>query len=352
MSKAINPDMIVIARESRGLTQSELADKMSVRQGKISKIESAVLGVSEDTLKKLVEYLDYPEHFFTLSDPIYGTGYGLIYHRKRQSISHRVVGKIHSLMNIRRIHLSKLMRSVSMEHSNINYLDIDEYDGNVEQIARDVRAAWMLPHGPIKTLTKAIEDAGGVVIQCDFGINLLDAVSQWIQGLPPLFFVNNNMPGDRMRFTLAHELGHVIMHRVPNPSMEEEANRFAAEFLMPAQDIGSSLTNLSLPKLASLKPYWKVSMAALLYRATDLNKITERKKRYLWMKMGKAGYRKSEPVELDIPVEEATLFNELIDTHRGELNYSISELCQLLAIHEHEFKHMYLGQKAHLKLIK
>lgn len=350
MGKAVNLDMFIIARESRGLTQKELARLLSVSQGKISKIESGLLGISEDMLKKLAQVLDYPENFFSLTDPIYGTGYGLIYHRKRQNISHKVIGKIHSQMNIQRIHLSRLLQAVDIGNSKIPQLDIDEYNGNVEEIARIVRATWLLPRGPIKNLTKSIEDAGGVVFRCDFGTNQLDAVSQWIQGLPPIFFVNNNLPGDRLRFTLAHELGHVIMHRMPNPNMEKEAHSFAAEFLMPSQEIGPYLNALSLPKLANLKPYWKVSMAALLQRATELAKLTERKARYLWMQMGKVGYRAHEPI--DIPIEEPTLLQELISTHQNELHYSLSELSQMLAIHDHELRSMYLGQKTHLTLVK
>lgn len=348
VSQAINPEMMVIAREARELTQGELAKLLSVSQGKISKMECGLIGISEEMLRQLSIVLDFPKHFFSISDPLVGFGVGMFYHRKRQSLSSVKLGKIHAEMNIRRIQVLRLLRSIEMKESKFRYLDIDEYDGRAEDIAGIIRGNWLLPRGPIKDLTKTIEDAGGIVVRCDFGTNLLDALSLWVQGAPPLFFINKNAPCDRLRFNLAHELAHIIMHRVPNPNMEDEANRFAAEFLMPAEDIAHSLSGMTLPKLASLKPFWKVSMAALLKRASDLGKITERTARYLWMQMGKAGFRSHEPSELDLPIEEPRLLDEIMSAYQHELKYSTSEICHLLAIHEHELRSKYLGQKTML----
>lgn len=357
MDKIINQDMIKIARESRGLSQKELAELVSVSQGKISKIESGLLGVSEDLLKKLSEKLDYPESFFSFDDKIFGygiSGIGILYHRKRQNLANQVIDQIHAQINIRRMHLIRLLQAVEIKNNLFRPLDIDDYDGKVEDIARNVRASWLLPNGPVKNLTKAIEDAGGIVVEFDFGTKKVDAISQWIPGLPPLFFTNTNAPGDRLRFSLAHELGHIIMHRLSTPNMEEEADKFAGEFLIPSHEISSSLNFVTLQKLANLKPYWKVSMAALLYRASDLNKVTKRQYQYLWMQMGKAGYRTSEPPELDIPREKPTLLQELILTYRNKLNYSLTDMSKLLGLNEHEIKLTYYGEQknSHLTLVK
>lgn len=170
--------------------------------------------------------------------------------------------------------------------------------------------------------------------------------------MPPLFFVNASASGDRLRYSLSHEMGHIVMHEVHTEDMEREANRFAAEFLMPANDIRSSLDGLSLPKLATLKPYWKVSMAALLKRATDLKKITERQVRYLWMQMGRLGYRTREPAELEIPVEKPTTLRELFDVYTDELNYSIADLSNLLDVFEHHVRADYFGKSGHLRVVK
>jgi Zn-dependent peptidase ImmA (M78 family) len=101
---------------------------------------------------------------------------------------------------------------------------------------------------------------------------------------------------------MAHELGHIVLHHhllaLPvDVDVESEANRFAAEFLMPASDIRGYLTRPSLESLASHTPHWKVSMGALLERAASLGKIIERQRRHLWMMMSRYGYRTIEPVK-------------------------------------------------------
>ena len=151
----------------------------------------------------------------------------------------------------------------------------------------------------------------GIVIPFDFETNSIDAVSHWPPGVPPLFFVNKFIPTDRMRFTLCHELGHIIMHqKTPNPEIERQANEFASELLMPERDIRPYLVDISIDKLASLKPYWKVSMSALLKRSVDLNVITQRHGRTLWMQISQAGYKVREPIELDLPNESPTLLKK------------------------------------------
>lgn len=344
--------MVVLGRESRGLTQSELAATVGISQARISKIEAGLLPLSGEMLKTLSSALEYPEHFFLQDEDLYGIDTSILFHRKRQTIAIKTLNKIHAMVNIRRIHVAKMLKAAEIEPAKrIPRFDIEEFDGQAEDVARAVRASWVLPRGPIQNVTKTIEDAGGIVIKCDFGTRMIDAISQWIVGLPPLFFVNSGVPGDRMRFSLAHELGHVIMHSTVNTDIEDQANRFAASFLMPADDIRHSLGEITVPKLAVLKPYWKVSMGALLKRAADLDKITERQERYIWMQFSKAGYRLREPAELDIPPEEPQLLNKLIDLHRTRLQYSITEFSHLIALREKEVKAIYFGQSNSLRLV-
>src|SRR5438132_621383 len=106
----INPDMISLARESRGLTQTELANRLSIPQARLSKIESGVLPITEEILKRIAQALEYPERFFFLSDTVRGLGPSMMYHRKRLSLSPRQLKYIHAQINIRCIHISQLLR--------------------------------------------------------------------------------------------------------------------------------------------------------------------------------------------------------------------------------------------------
>jgi Zn-dependent peptidase ImmA (M78 family)/DNA-binding XRE family transcriptional regulator len=350
MTKNINPEMLVLARESRGLRQSELARRLSVTQGKVSKIESGLLQVSEDFFDKVVEKLHYPREFFYQTDRVYGYGTTCIYHRKRQSLPLLELRRLIAELNVRRLQISRLLRGAEVEAENRFFrMDAVDFNGDAAAIAHLLRGSWGIPNGPIENLTTAIEAAGGVVLRRSFGTSKIDAMSQWAPGEPPLFFINAEIPADRCRYTLAHEIGHIVMHQVPTPDMEGEADRFAAEFLMPAKDVGPYLKGISLPRLAVLKQYWKVSMAALLKRASDLNKITIRQQKYLWTKMSKQGYRLHEPVQ--IPAEEPSVLTDIIEIHRMHHGYSVVELANLVSSFPDEFCITFLPAVTKLRIV-
>jgi Zn-dependent peptidase ImmA (M78 family)/DNA-binding XRE family transcriptional regulator len=344
MSQLVSPDMLILARESRGLTQTELAEATGVSQGNISKYESGLLKVSDEHLAHIAEVLDYPTTLFHLSERRYGFGSSCTYHRKRQTMPVRELRMLLARLNICRIQVARLLNSAEIESENqFPRLDLDEYAGDCAHIAQLVRRMWKLAPGPVSNLVDAIEDAGGIVFADSFGTQKLDAISQWVPGLPPVFYINTDLPGERVRYTLAHELGHIVMHSVPTDNMEEEADRFAAEFLMPAADIGPDLNLASLPRLAQLKAYWKVSIAALIVRAKDLGAITPRQYRTLFEQLSRLGYRRAEPVP--IPVEQPALLKELIEVHRSTFGYTVPELSLLLGLQEHEVRSQYLGER-------
>jgi Zn-dependent peptidase ImmA (M78 family)/DNA-binding XRE family transcriptional regulator len=336
--------MIILAREARELTQTELAERASTSQALISKIESGLRVASQELTETISANLDFPLSFFFRDESLYDATNSILYHRKRESLPKKKLASIHAWLNIHRLAAAALERSVEISPARaLPELHLEEY-GSPEAVARAVRAAWHLPRGPVANVTALIEDFGGVIIRRDLGTHLIDAVSQWVPGYPPIFLINSRSPGDRIRFTLLHEAGHLIMHRVPHPDMEQQADRFAAEFLMPEREIKPSLGYLNLHKLASLKPYWKVSMQALLYRAKDLGTITDKQSSYFWMNMGKLGYRMAEPAELSISLEEPTLPRKLLSEHRNSLGYSREEICSITGLSATEIRTNLLGE--------
>jgi Zn-dependent peptidase ImmA (M78 family)/transcriptional regulator with XRE-family HTH domain len=350
MNKAVNHEMLVLARESRGLTQSELAAILRVTQGKVSKHESGLLAVSGEELRQIARALDYPEDFFSQTDSVRAAGSSCLYHRKRQTMPVRELRKIHAKINIARMQFARLLIGAEIESENkFHRMDVEDFEGGPDEIARILRENWGIGRGPIPHMVNAIEGAGGVVFRWPFGTRKLDAISQWHPGLPPIFFVNAEAPNDRMRYSLAHELGHVIMHRLPTPNQEAEADRFAAEFLMPADDIKPHLKPLSIQKAASLKPYWRVSMAALIKRGFDLGLVGASYYRKLFTQLSKLGYRLAEPAPL--PDEEPTILADIIAVYLTEHKYSITELSRLVKLFEPEFRAQYLPQRTQFRLV-
>lgn len=351
--ETVNPNMVILGRDSRRLTQKDLAKLLGISQGRISKMEMGLLPIPNDVLDNLVRQLKYPRHFFFQEGSIRGVGVPELFHRRRQAVPKRLLDKIYALIEIQSAHhIPALLQAVEVPCS-FPILDADEYNGKVERIANLVRERWQLPRGPIQDLTEAIEDAGGIVIPFRFETQLVDAISRWIPGMPPLFFVNVESPKDRLRFSLAHEVGHLVMHALPNGEIEDQADRFAAEFLLPQRDIRPDLHDISLSRLAVLKQYWKASMAAILKRAQDLGAITASEARHLWVLMAKAGYKTREPVELDIQGETPRTLQELIEIHQEQLGYSLGDLAQTLALEEEEVLAAYLSHQPqrHLKLV-
>jgi Zn-dependent peptidase ImmA (M78 family) len=349
MSATFNPQMLTLARESRGMTQGELARVLCVTQGKISKYESGMLSVSPDDLKSLSKQLDYPPEFFFQQEPIKGAGSSCLYHRKRQSMPVQELRKIQAEINVIRLQVAHLLRGAEIETENKFYrMDIDDFENSPEEVANLVRRAWGLPLGPVNNLVAAVEDAGGIVFRYSFGTRKLDAISQWLPGMPPLFFVNTDIPADRLRFTLAHEIGHVLMHRVPTENQEQEADRFAAELLMPETEIGPHLRPLSIQKAAALKPYWKTSMASIIKRSFDLGLIGDAYYRKLFSQLSRLGYRTVEPVT--IPDEEPATMREIVEVHLRDHRYSVSELCKLVRGNERDFRSLYLPEQQRLRI--
>lgn len=351
-NSTVNPQMIIIARETRGFTQSDLAKQSGISQSNISKFEGGQLTVSPENLRRIAKATHFPESFFLLPERRYDPlseedSRGGIYHRRQVSMNKGDLRVVHAKLNILRIQLARLLNHAQIEHDyEFPCLHPSDFAGGPEEIARQVRKAWDMPSGPVDNMVDAIEAGGGIIVMNEFNTMKLDGITQYIPEtqLPPLIFLNADMPGDRQRWTLAHELGHIVMHcrfseSHLNADVEEEADRFANEFLMPAYDIGPVLFNLNLPALVRLKAYWKVSMGALIYRAHQLGKISDRQKRTLYRQMNANRYGRNEP--LPILVEEPTILQQLLQVHRGVHGYSLSELSRMLAMHEDELQYVF-----------
>lgn len=355
LNRAFNPDLMKVARQARALSQTDLAKKADLTQGFVSKVEAGVLQPATDAVEKIAAALSYPQSYFFEGDSLAGLPISVQY-RKRAAVGLRAVEHLEAEINRRLFEVRRLVRSVNLEQSvPLPQMDVDEYEGGAEAIAALVRRTWLVPSGPIKNLVELVERAGCIVFSCDFQMLGVDGLALRPHGLPPCIFINASMPGDRQRFTLAHELGHLVMHRTPSPNMEDEANDFAAELLLPRAEVrGHFAGGVSLVRLAALKPFWRVSMGSLLYRAKTLGITTANQDQYLWRQFSAAGYRKKEPQELDIAPEQPTVLKDVIKVHIDNLGYSTAELAASLHLHEPEFLQRYMPtreRRAHLRVV-
>lgn len=329
--KNINPAMLRLAREARGLTQKELATKLEIEQGTLSKFETGSQSPSEQLLLHIASQLHFPTNFFYSTKESFASP--TIHYRRLKQIPKRDLYKAEAYMDLCRFGLEELLRSVDIPDANLMKWDVEKH-GSPSDAARDLRKRWTVPKGPVQNLVMLLERNGIVVFVLDLASDI-DGFSHIIGRIQPLIFINKNLPSDRMRFTLAHELAHLVMHFTDKPIskdrlVEEEAHQFAGEFLVPELEASTYLRNLDLRRLRELKRYWKVSMQMLMTRARKLHCITDSQWRGLNMKIIQEGYKINEPIEF--PKEEPVIAKTIVKMHLNELGYTNESLAELLSL--------------------
>ena len=155
--------------------------------------------------------------------------------------------------------------------------------------------------------------------------------------------MNTGLPTDRLRFSLAHELAHVIMHILPNDDQEKQANEFASELLMPSDEIAEDLAGLTtrqFTRLTELKAKWRVSIGALVQKALTLGIISSRQFKEFRIRMSQMEWNVSEPLQL--PGEEPRLVSDLIELRRRQLGESDDDLARAALMTPAAFRRHYL----------
>jgi Zn-dependent peptidase ImmA (M78 family)/transcriptional regulator with XRE-family HTH domain len=348
MSLEFNPALLLLARQYRRASQEAIAKKAGLNQGHYSRIENGLVpgGPSSESIGRIAAALDFPVAFFYQPDGL--AGLPLSVHpmdRKKSAVGEGTLKQIHAELNIRLMHLRRYLRAADIDPElPLPAIDVDE-GGGPQEIARTLRKSWFISEGPVNNLTDYCERAGILVIWCDLEKGI-DGVAMKTRDLPSCVFLNKNAPPDRMRLSLAHELGHVIMHRIPTDNIEDEANAFAGELLVPERQFRRLLIGqrITLEWLARQKAYWRTSMAFLLYRAGAVGALSRNQSEYLWKKLTALGWRTREPAETDFPYEQPSVFPKLIQLHTDGLQYDIETLKTLLSTGARDLQRFYGAQ--------
>jgi Zn-dependent peptidase ImmA (M78 family)/transcriptional regulator with XRE-family HTH domain len=310
-SLQINVGMLTLAREAKGYTQKDLAAQIGCNQSRLSRIEAGELMPQESDIQNLVRVLGQNRDFFFQQGET--TPASVSFYRKTQTLPLKKLRQCNAQMNIRRLEIEQKVGNGKLGNREFPYLT-PEKNGGAKAVAQIVRQKWGIKNGAVQQLTQLVESTGCVVLDYMFPSTKLDGLCIRAAEKPPIIFLNRDLPKSRRRLSLAHEVGHLVMHTEPHEKVEDEAWEFAAEFLMPSAEIDKQLDGLNLDKLGQLKKEWGVSMQAILYRAKKLGKIGESYNRFLWMQIGKCGYRVNEPFEDAIPDEKPTELDERLKT--------------------------------------
>ncbi len=304
------------ARKALGLSLRDLGEQIALSHAAIKKYEDNDVTPSSDILIKLakalhvkVEYFFRPERF-TLEK---------IQYRKHADMPKRQLEEIEAKMLDqieRRVELESLFPSPPIQSFSLNHKKIDNYN-DIEAVADEIRKQWDLGLEPLPDLIDIFEERGIKVFEMDNRqYPKLDGFSASINSMP-IIVIGNQWPGDRQRFTLAHELGHLVFNGFADPELDEEkwCNRFAGAFLLPKETLVSILgehrNHIEPRELSLLKQEFGISMLSILHRMVEIGIISNSLYAQLRSEFNEKGWSKHEPGD-PYPKEKTHIFEQMI----------------------------------------
>jgi Zn-dependent peptidase ImmA (M78 family)/DNA-binding XRE family transcriptional regulator len=320
-------DVVAVARKAKGMTQAELGALVGVTQVAVNRYESGDRDPDDATIAALASVLGVTEKLLRYGPRFRGALAVEAHMRRQASTKVSFWRRQEARLNLLRIHSSFLFEEVSLRSEQQVPTVDPEYTTAVEA-ARLVRGQWRMPIGPVVNLTRWMESAGCLVFEEDFGTHRIDGLSQWV-GDHPVILINAITTPDRRRLTLAHELGHLVMHSNDvHEDMEGQASAFAAEFLMPETVIRPALRRVETGALIELKREWGVSIQALYERAFTLGLVTPTARARFYRMMNARGWKSREPGGDMIALEHPQLARHIGETlvssglSEDEINYA------------------------------
>jgi Zn-dependent peptidase ImmA (M78 family)/transcriptional regulator with XRE-family HTH domain len=333
-----------IARAASGLSLRELEAAIGnrVTAQAIGKYERNEDMPSSGVLSALADALNVSEDYLLASEEMILEG---VEFRKKQIASKReeafVQGQTLHLLE-RYLTIEQLLGLPSVEWDRPREAPYPvKKVPDAENAARATRVHWGLGVDPIPNLSELLEERGIKVLSSDLAdIDGLTAKVRRKSGAPiPVIVVKKSAWSERKRFTLAHELGHMLMECAEGVKAEDAANRFASAFLMPVEalwrEIGKHRTSISLGELLALKQLFGASIQAITYRCHDLGIISDSTYRRLFQIFNENGWRKppyQEPGEINPAEEEPRRMERLCFRALAEGLVSESKAAELLGI--------------------
>ncbi|GGG66446.1 helix-turn-helix domain-containing protein [Paenibacillus radicis (ex Gao et al. 2016)] len=294
----------------RGLTITDLANELVVSKQMISKYENNKAIPNLDSLLHITNILKFPREYFYETSVEVKTG--STYFR-----SLLTTGKKEREMQYDRVKYLTIIRALLEEYVDFPELDVPDFSErdieSVEEIAHQVRMAWSLSDKPIKDIIYLLETKGFVVSSLKLDNKMIDAFGSQHEIQGKLYYSivlgNDKRSFYRRQFDVAHELGHKVLHdpylniedlsKEEFKQIEQEANDFAAAFLLPKEsflrDVSIHPSDLNYYKL--LKKKWCVSIGAMVMRAYKLGAINEGTYQYMQRSLSQKGWRTKEPLD-------------------------------------------------------
>lgn len=310
---------------ARRLTQVQLAALVGVSPATVSKWRAGSQAPEREALERLAGVVNVTPEWFTrtpaekISLPLF-----------RSNASAHVAARamLEARLEWAQDVAVALMEFVDYPELNLpkrDFIDPEEITAeDIEQAASECRDMWRLGRVAVQDLALAVEGAGIILVREETGIAQIEGLSAWSEmlGRPLILLSADKDNGYRSRFDLAHELGHLILHRNilrttendRHKLMEKQAHHFAGSFLLPAESFAADIRMpVTLDDLLLLKRRWGVSVAAITMRLHALDLIDDDGKLSLFKRRSARWGGKSEPGDGDRKPEQPRLLRRTID---------------------------------------
>lgn len=332
-------ERLLRARKAAGFSLRALADLVGVSQTTINKYEKEELTPSSGQLLRLSDVLGVNVEYFLRSTNLQLEG---VEYRKRSTTPKKLLDKITVDVTDqaeRWIELLELYPTPPISRFTLPDglpAKLTSYE-QIENVAEIIRNKWDLGSNPIPDLIDTLESHGVMVIITEIDSETkFDGLAATMHGMP-IIVVGKEWPGDRQRFTLAHELGHLILQEKLVNEMDEEkaCNHFAGAFLLPKQEVinqlGAHRNAIEARELYMLKHEFGISMFAALFRAKQAGIISEGISKKYFFEFSKRGWRTLEPGR-PYPPEHTFRFDSLVYRALAEEYISESKAAELLKL--------------------
>jgi Zn-dependent peptidase ImmA (M78 family) len=334
-TSSLTPSRLGLARQRRGLTITTLARTVHVDPKTVTRWESGDSTPTPDSLARIAEQLDFPVEFFSASD---------VEELADESVSFRALSKTSAAKRNTAIASGRLAMEISDwidARFRLPEPDVPTLPGYRPEIAAEVvRHRWGLGNEPISNIVHILEAHGVRVFSLVPEIFSVDAFSFHRSDGRPVVLVNTGKSGERQRFDLAHELGHLVLHceeEIPHGREAElQAQRFAAALLMPREDvIAQPLRNADVEQILRARRRWKVAAMALTHRLHELEMITEWGYRDSCVFLSAHGFRRGEPGGIN--PETSQVLTKVLASLRTQ-SVSIAEMARELRLDVDELR--------------
>lgn len=324
-----------IARNWIGKDRAHVAADMGVAAGTYGNFELGKQSLPAERFPALAESLCVPVEFLT-HGPIDWMAPAKLSYRRRAAVKSAELKHVQSVASMASEFARLIESYVSAPPMTVPLL-VPRSPDEIEDLARDLRSGLEMSDAPLRHALDLVESMGVFVFWVR-GDRLFDGVSFWV-GSRPFMLLNSNQ-GDayRARFTVLHELGHLVMHRSPDDvglleeersRMDCEANDFASAFLLPARSFARRFPRYgSLNQILEERRYWMASCAAMVRRARQLKLITEDHYRRLCVSISSRGWRLAEP---NTPTPEQSRVHGYFFDEAGEHGLTPVKLAGVIA---------------------